>query len=98
MNNKMTFVQAHYTKFNNLKKIQDVFRINPEQRASTPKAYDGLVADFKNPFTEEFLSAFEIYEKYNLPEFRVLLNDGHIVKIRKKNGGFLVEKTIDENK
>ena len=98
MNNKITFVQAEYTKFNSFKKIQDVFRVNPEQKASTPKAYAGLVADFKNPFTNEFLSAFEICEKYNLLEFKVILNDEQTIKVKKKNGGFLIERIIDKNK
>lgn len=91
-NKERFFIQPQYTRFKTIKKLQQAFKEYPQQKPSTPQAFDkGLVADFKDPHNGDIVSAYEIRDKYKYTIFKVRLLNGSIVIIKEERGKFFIK-------
>ena len=90
-NKERIFIQPSYTKFKTFEKLQQAFKEYPQQKPSTPQAFDkGLVADFVDPYNGNIMAAYEIKDLYKYTVFKVKLLNGNIALIKEDKGKFCI--------
>jgi hypothetical protein len=85
------FEQPSFTKFKSIESLRDAFRKAPKQIAGSPEAFEGLVAEFKDPETNKTFTCSEINDIFKYKNFLVKLLNGNIITIINNSGIFFIK-------
>jgi hypothetical protein len=86
------FIQPDFTRFNTPESLRNALRKAPKQVAGSPEAFNGLVAEFKDPDTDKTYTCSEIADYFKYKKFLVKLINGNIITMINDNGKFSIKE------